>query len=223
MIQTVDIFNYYINNVELKQVKIKEELLSKRKEKANILVSLKKWRYFIDTFGNMKLDNIDELNGTFKFKCTINHSLTSKFNSDDIETLLANYFKLGVEIAEIETTIANANLLPLKSKSQFNYILKTLKAAIIAEGKTPYKVLDYTPDKEPISNGGEPWIIYHEGDYQPYFYWDRSRISEKTLKFLKLGMFEHISFIPTKGHSSIVTMLNQHMKQHPEKLNTYNL
>ncbi len=48
------------------------------------------------------------------------------------------------------------------------------KAQLIAEGKTPYKILGYDENKKPISNGGEEYRSYHTGQYHYWLAWNRT-------------------------------------------------
>jgi hypothetical protein len=81
------------------------------------------------------------------------------------------------------------------------------KEDIIARGGIPYKVIDYDEENQPISNGGEKWLVYHENDNHPYFKLIPYIKKEEQLTYKK-GMTDFIRFIPAKGNNSIIKKLN---------------
>jgi hypothetical protein len=264
MIQTPQIYQYYLDNVEAKRDEFKKEITKLENEKKVLFKSLKKCEYFINTFTNITIDELDNVDNDFVFKSKVNVMLNVNTSFEEIENNINKYVSLSREIAKRKATLEKDGFIPLKTQSKFNFILKEYnklmiekvvkdnmrfhlgpagcirvrrrkrtklspnwyesnknKARIIAEGKTPYKVIDEDEEGNPITNGGVPWLVYHTGDHYPYFYWDRKDIDSSTKAFLKTGMYDVMSYVPTKGKSGIVSYLNNYVKEHPEKLNEY--
>jgi len=96
------------------------------------------------------------------------------------------------------------------------------KAKIIKEGKLPYKEVSKDIEGNSIGNGGEAWLVYHENNIHPYFYWDREYINPEFKKHLNEGMLKNVSFTPTKGDVGIVYKLNKAIQDRPELLKIYN-
>lgn len=162
---------------------------------------------------NRRLDKtISDLNKIEKYRIDYltYQKIVGSFNEQIGEAILNGYvFQMGLWLSHhrIKKHVKKATT----SLKIDWFESKKKKEELIAQGKTPYKVLEYDNKKRPIrNNGGEKWFVYFNNPIDYTFYW-----AKRFCKITNHGIYQ---FKPTinsnnKGKPGLINKLKRMVKE----------
>lgn len=195
----------------------------------------------ITGIGGLDLDTLRRtVNGIVEINSELNKSETSlaKFEKCDIskdifkeviyrfntkvsdEILYKGYtFRPGFGLSSTRIKKIKTDL-RIRKRINWDESLK-YKAQLIAEGKLPFKVLEWDSERRPIKdNGGEKWFVYFEGDFDYLWNWNKKKANALNTPYYK---FRPTIYNNTKkgGKLGNINKLKQLVKIDSELLKNY--